>query len=40
MAKLNKILSLFLIIVCFTFGLSFFVEVNAASNGIGTVNQH
>ena len=39
MAKLNKILSLFLIIVCFTFGLSFFVEVNAASNGIGTVNQ-
>ena len=39
MAKLNKILSLFLMTLCFLFGLSFIVKVNAATNGIGTVNQ-
>ena len=37
--KLNKIFSLFLFALCFMFGLSYFIEVNAASNGIGTVNQ-
>ena len=33
--KLNKIFSLFLFALCFMFGLSYFIEVNAASNGIG-----
>ena len=39
MVKLNKILSLFIVTVFCLFGVSFFVEVNAATNGIGTVNQ-
>ena len=39
MAKLNKILSLFLITLCFLVGISYLLDVNAASNGIGTVNQ-
>ena len=39
MIKINKILSLFIITVFCLFGVSYFIEVNAASNGIGTVNQ-
>lgn len=39
MVKLNKILSLFIVTVFCLFGVSFFVEVNASTNGIGTVNQ-
>ena len=39
MVKLNKILSLFIITVFCLFVVSFFIEVNAATNGIGTVNQ-
>ena len=37
--KFRKIFGLFLFALCFMFGLSYFIEVNAASNGIGTVNQ-
>ena len=39
MVKLNKILSLFIVTVFCLFAVSFFIEVNAATNGIGTVNQ-
>ena len=39
MIKLNKILSLFIVTVFCLFAVSFFIEVNAATNGIGTVNQ-
>ena len=37
--KIKKIFSLSLFVLCIAFVLSYFVEVNALSNGIGTINQ-